>query len=288
MKLDNVALTFTAYIAKVLPLSYKRSLYRNPTISHLIRKGLNRFAPEGLSIVSIASGANEGLKMRLDLHSEKDYWLGTYESELQKAIGKLVKPGQIVYDIGANIGFVTLLFARQTGPQGHVFAFEALPANVNRLRQSVELNRYQERVSVIQAAVQDHTGQAEFLVGPSDGMGKVQGSAGRDSIDYEQRIQVEGISIDEFIENSGNPPPDIIKLDIEGGEILALPGMASLLQEGRPILLIELHGPEAARVSWEALRTADYRITQMESQFPQVMSVEDLNWKSYLVAFPSE
>ncbi len=288
MKLDHVALSFTAFIAKVVPLSFKQFLYRSPIISRGIRRGLNRFAPQGLSRVSIAAGANEGLEMHLDMQLEKDYWLGTYEPELQQVVESVVKPGQIIYDIGANIGFLSLSFAKRTGPSGHVYAFEALPENVNRLRQNVELNGYQERVSVIHAAVQDHTGQAEFLIGPSGAMGKVQGSAGRNSVEYEKTVVVEGISIDDFIDNLGNPEPDTIKMDIEGGEILALPGMMKLLRDVHPQLLIELHGPEAALASWDTLKETGYRICRMEPHFPQIESFEDLDWKSYIAAFPGE
>jgi hypothetical protein len=75
-------------------------------------------------------------------------------------------------------------------------------------------------------------------------------------------------------------------MDIEGGEILALPGMMKLLRHVHPQLLIELHGPEAAQASWNALKETGYRICRMEPQFPQIESFEELDWKSYLAAFP--
>jgi FkbM family methyltransferase len=288
MRARNLILSFAGFLAQVLPQSSKRALYRNKPIANLIRKGLNRAAPEGLSEVTIAAGENVGIHMLLDLKKEKDYWLGTYEPELQAVISDLVKPGQIVYDIGANIGFITLLFTKRIGDQGHVYAFEALPANVSRLIHNIELNALEEWVTIIQAAVQDQSGQAEFLVAPSTGMGKVNGSAGRASVDYEESIQVEGISIDGFIEDTRNLLPDILKIDIEGGEVLALPGMVKLLHAHRPILLIELHGIEAAQVTWDHLKQENYRICRMEPEYPQVDKVQDLNWKSYLVAFPNE
>ena len=163
-----------------------------------------------------------------------------------------------------------------------------LPKNTNRLRQNVELNRFIERVTVVHAAVQDRAGEAEFLIGPSSAMGKVRGSAGRDTVEYLDNIKVEAISIDGFIENSGNQFPDIIKMDIEGGEVLALPGMANLLQNRQPLVLIELHGLESAEASWWQLRNAGYRICRMEPDFTQVENLEALDWKSYLVAFPDE
>ncbi len=281
----NIILTLAANLARILPESYKRALYRNPSFSRVVRGGLNLAAPVGLSEVTIAAGDLAGMHMVLDLHSEKDYWLGTYELELQAAISDLVIPGQVIYDVGASIGFMTLLFARKVGLNGQVFAFEALPANIDRLTRNIELNSFQDRVTVIEAAVQDRSGQTDFYPGPSSAMGKVDGSAGRSSIEYQSSIQVDGVAIDEFIYNSGNPVPVILKIDIEGGEILALPGMSSLLHEIHPILLVELHGPEAARTTWELLKKEDYRICRMTSDYPQVHSLQDLDWKSYLVAF---
>jgi FkbM family methyltransferase len=284
----DLVLSFAGYVAQILPQSVIRALYRNPLLSKLIRESLNRAAPDGLSEVKVAAGSAEGMLMLLDLKTEKDYWLGTYEPELQGAIINLVNPGDIIYDIGANIGFMTLLFANRTGPLGHVYAFEALPLNTDRLSQNITINGFQDRVTIIQAAVLNQSGDTEFLIGPSTGMGKVTGSAGRSSLEYQEAIQVKGLSIDDFVGNSGNPLPNIIKIDIEGGEILALPGMVNLLSDHRPVLMVELHGHEAARVAWDLLTQEQYRICRMAPNYPQINQVQDLDWKSYLVAFPND
>jgi len=284
----NPILSLTAYMAKILPMSYKRALYRYPSISNLIREGLNIAAPEGFTETPIAGGYLSGTYMLLDLHREKDYWLGTYEPELQETIEDLVLPGQIIYDIGANIGFMSLFFAKRAGSNGHVFAFEALPENVVRLERNIELNEMRGRITMVQAAVQDQSGLVDFYLGPSDGMGKVEGSAGRSASEYKTSIRVEGVAIDEFIFTSGNPIPDIVKMDIEGGEILALPGMERLLRLNHPILLVELHGPDAAKLTWELLTKQNYRICRMSNGYPQVHAYQDLEWKSYLAAFPND
>jgi hypothetical protein len=75
-------------------------------------------------------------------------------------------------------------------------------------------------------------------------------------------------------------------MDIEGGEVLALKGMPRLLAEARPLILLELHGPEAARASWETLTAAGYQIHRMEHGYPRVASLDELDWKAYLVAMP--
>ena len=284
----NKLLKSAEFVAQLLPPSTKQAIYRNQLISRLIRSSLNMVAPGGLSVVGIASGYAENLKMELDLKTEKDYWLGTYETEVQQGISELVQPGYVIYDVGANIGFLTLLFAREVGAQGHVYAFEALPANVIRLSNNIQRNRFQNRVTLVPAAVLDKSGPIEFYIGPSTGMGKVEGSAGRDSVEYNASIQVEGISIDEYIERSENPGANIIKIDIEGGEILAIPGMQKLLHNQRPIVMIELHGPEAAKICWEYLKKENYRICQMKSSYPEIHDFQDLDWKSYIVGFPND
>jgi len=233
--------------------------------------------------VAIAAGGAAGMKMQLDLQLEKDYWLGTYESDLQASIAKLVEPGWVAYDVGANIGFVSLLLAQKIGETGQIFTFEALPDNIERLRTHVEINGLASRVSVISGAVTDASKPVRFLIGPSGAMGKAEGSAGRDDGDRES-LEVPGICLDDFIYRDGNPPPQVIKMDIEGGEVLALKGMSRLLTEAPPLILLELHGPEAARVAWETLRAAGYQICRMQRGYPPVPSLDDLDWKAYLVA----
>ena len=81
---------------------------------------------------------------------------------------------------------------------------------------------------------------------------------------------MEGISLDEFVYGQGNPPPQVVKMDIEGGEVLALPGMARVLAEARPLLLMELHGQESSRAAWESLTAAGYKICWMRGGFPSI------------------
>jgi FkbM family methyltransferase len=187
--------------------------------------------------------------------------------------------------VGANIGYVSLLLAKAAGETGKVFAFEALPANVEQLRRNVALNAIDARVSVIDRAVTQVPGPVRFLVHASGGMGKVAGSAGRDDR-VELEITVPGISLDEFVYGEGNPPPQVVKMDIEGGEVLALPGMRRVLTEARPLMLMELHGPESCRAAWETLTAAGYEICWMRPGYPVISSLEELGWKAYIVAKP--
>ncbi|MBL7163763.1 MAG: FkbM family methyltransferase [Anaerolineales bacterium] len=278
-------LRIAAFLARLLPLSVKQVIYNNDSLAQVIRRSLNCAAPTGLIEVSIAAGGLKGAHMSLDLQTEKDYWLGTYETDLQAAVSDLVEPGWVAYDVGANIGYITLLLARAVGDEGRILAFEALPSNVERLKGNVTLNGLDSRVQVIHGAVGAASTPVRFLVGPSGAMGKAEGSAGR-SEGHQESIEVLGFSLDDFVYQGGNPSPQVVKMDIEGGEVLALPGMKRLLAEAPPLIFLELHGPEAARAAWETLTEVGYRIARMQHGYPNVPSLDTLDWKTYLVAIP--
>jgi FkbM family methyltransferase len=283
--MKKLILSSAAFFARILPASVMRALYRFKPLAGLIRGTLNKAAPSGLAVVNIAAGTLKDMPMLLDMQTEKDFWLGTYEPEMQSALGELIKPGMTVYDVGANVGYVTLMLAKLTGSQGRVYAFEALPDNVERLRRNVELNGFNDRVSIFSGAVAVGVGEVKFLVHSSGGMGKAAGSAGRDE-QYQREIIVPSTSLDEFVYTQGNPPPQAVKMDIEGGEVMALPGMRRVLAEARPLMLMELHGPESARAAWDALTATGYCLCEMKPGYPRVPSLEALDWKAYLVALP--
>ncbi len=272
-------------IAKALPPSVKRLLYRFKPLARLIRGSLNLAVPTGIAEVEIAAGALKGYRFLLDLQTEKDYWLGTYETELQKAIKDWVKPGMVAYDLGANIGYISLMLADAVGAKGKVYSFEAFPKNYERLQANMELNEDGRRVKVIHGAVVASSDPVQFFIGPSGAMGKVAGAAGRADL-HTESIEVPGYSMDDYVFDLGSLAPQVMKIDIEGGEVLALPGMHKILLDHRPVLFLELHGPEAARVAWEHLTAVNYRIAPMQSGYPTITSFDELDWKAYIVAEP--
>ena len=290
------SLSLAAAAARLLPSSLKRLIYRIRPLARLIRGGLNRAAPSGLTRVTVAAGGLQGAELWIDLQTKKNYWLGTYEPELQAAVAAWLRPGMVVYDVGANIGYVSLLMARavqkpgfleKPGFSGKVFAFEPLPANLERMAANFALNPWANITTVAAAAV-DRAGPVRFLAHASAAMGKAAGSAGREHEAYLGEIEVQGVTLDGFAYAETGRLPQAIKMDIEGGEVLALRGMARLLSEARPLLLVELHGPEAARCAWDTLTAAGYRILRMQPGYPQVPSLEELDWKAYIVAEPSD
>jgi len=285
--MKTALLKVAAWVARLLPLPLKKWLYRSPVLAKAIRRSLNAAAPSGRVNVAIAAGPIQGFIMALDLQSEKDYWLGTYEPELQAALERFIQPGDGVYDIGANIGYISLIAARFSGNQGRVFAFEALPDNIKRLKANIALNNLEARIEVIHSAVVDRSAPVVFHVHPSGAMGKAEGSHGRQG-HYAGQIEVPGLALDDFIFSQGNPPPRLVKLDIEGGEGMALAGMARTLAEIRPVLLIELHGEQAAGEVWHILEKNGYTLCQLRKGYPAIPRLDQLGWKAYIAALPGD
>ena len=284
--LKSAAVKMAAWAARILPMPVKSWFYKTPMLARIIRRSLNAAAPDGMTEIQVAGGILAGAHLMLDLHSEKDYWLGTYEPDLQDAAQAFIQPGMVVYDVGANIGYITLMAARLVGAEGQVVSFEALPANIDRLKTNLAANPWVAHVvRVIHAAVLDKEGEAVFLVHQSGAMGKAEGSAGRVA-DYSQRITVPALSLDHFMGRAGSPAPHVVKMDIEGGEGLALAGMVRILGQSRPVLLIELHGEQAARQVWDLLSVNGYSLHRMRRGYERVQDVQELDWKSYVIGLP--
>jgi len=159
-------------------------------------------------------------------------WLGTYEYRKQRLFARSIQPGMVVFDLGANVGFYTLVAAFSTGPTGRVFAFEPVPRNVSFLRQHLQYNRA-FNVEIVEAAVSERVGVANFETAESPSMGRL-GPSGT--------LTIATVTLDDMVFGRGTPLPDVIKIDIEGGERAALEGARLLLERRHPIIFLATHG----------------------------------------------
>lgn len=234
----------------------------NTVIGALLRAPL-RLIPKA-SVVRVRSGLNEGMRWIVGSHVH-GCWLGHYEAEKQAAVRRLVKPGMKVFDVGANAGFYTLAFSRLVGPTGQVWAFEPLPENLANLRRHIEINALRN-VTVVDAATSDKSGTAQFMEAPSNAMGRLAAQGG---------ITVRTVTLDEASTASG--APDVIKLDVEGGESAALEGASQLLAAHRPVILLATHGPDQHRQCVEILRRHGYDFTNLDGALiPGVPDTDEL------------
>ena len=157
--------------------------------------------------------------------------LGVYEPVETALMKKEIKPGDVVLDIGANIGYYTLLAARQVGPTGRVYAFEPEPSNFDLLQKNITLNGYTNVVAV-NKAVSDRSGKLTLYLSKEN---KGDHRAYTSDEDREA-IGIECITIDEFLQGSA-PRVDFVKMDIQGFECHALRGMRATLARAATLKL---------------------------------------------------
>ncbi|MBK8019883.1 MAG: FkbM family methyltransferase [Chloroflexi bacterium] len=223
----------------------------------------------GGRVVTIRDGVGAGLKF--DTHrASGDYRAGLNELPVQQALAKYLKPGDVFYDVGANVGFFTMIGARLVGESGHAYAFEPVPENVAVIRHNAHLNRFNQ-VQVIQKAIGATSGKAELLLTKHPG-GATLVSDHRPP-DATVSVSAELASLDDLFINKVTTPPSVIKVDVEGAEKDVITGMARLLRAIRPIVLFEIDDENPAPFEAKAeecsnlMRAAGYDVTRLEDSY---------------------
>ncbi len=189
-------------------------------------------APDGLQFVFDRYLGS--LKVNVDTHYtvEKYMWTGNYEASLVELIQQHVKPGQVCFDIGANVGPVTLALARQVGPTGRVVAIEAAPPTFKRLQANLGLNpELKPRVLALNKGAGRETGKLywhEEADNPGNGW---LGPAGE--------VAVPIVTVDSIAAAEKLPRVDFMKVDVEGMELAVFEGARQTLERFKPMLYFE-------------------------------------------------
>lgn len=196
-----------------------------------------RLAPrERLVIAALAPG----FRMQLDLQDpvqRKIYFYGDYDERYEaRMVQRVLDPGEVFWDIGANIGYFTLLAASVLGNTGQVVAFEPGSAAYRCLQENIALNPYRH-ITSLQLAVTDQAGEAVlYQAGElADGGASLYGS-GSEPV----QETVKAITLDDLGREMALRPPDFLKIDVEGAELSVLRGAAGLIAAARPLILLEM------------------------------------------------
>lgn len=208
----------------------------NPVLSR-VKKLLQKHVYRPGQVRTILFGPLRGYKYRIAGGGWAPLY-GGLEPASQKVYARLIKPGDTVYDLGANVGIHSLLFAKLTGPDGQVMAFEPLPRNIAEIEFFKQLNGV-SNVTVMDLAAGNAQGTAEFWLGTNDS----QGSLMETGSETGKKITVQVARLDDLI-GAGLPPPDFLKIDIEGAEGDALDGFDESTAKLRPTFAVDLHTPE--------------------------------------------
>jgi FkbM family methyltransferase len=191
--------------------------------------------------------------------------LGIYELQIQRTMRRLLRAGDVVYDLGANNGYLSLLAARCVGDDGHVYSFDPLPVNVSRITSLMAANQI-EHQETVPNAVADRAGLEHlYLTGEAD---TYTASLIRQERPHEMMVGV--TTLDEFI--ASHRRPDLVKMDVEGAEMLILLGASKLLSDDLPWLtprywLIEVHTPQLEGEVTARLARHGYQIEPLENRY---------------------
>jgi FkbM family methyltransferase len=186
-----------------------------------------------LNLVKNRTAIVGGHFMHLDPHDSLDLSLNqVYEPLETELVRRLVKKGDTVLDIGANIGYYTLILARQVGPAGRVFAFEPDAENFLLLKRNVKWNGY-KNVVLVNAAVSNEPGVLNlYLCGNNRGDHRIYPSG-----DARRTIEVSAVVADEYLGNLSNQI-QFVKMDVQGAEGRVLLGLQKTLRHSPSCRLI--------------------------------------------------
>ncbi len=157
---------------------------------------------------------------------------GTYEPKNVEAIQKTLREKDIAYDVGAHVGYFSVLMGDLVGDGGKVIAFEPRRLNLGYLRWHVSANHC-ENIEIVVKALGDHSGNAKLETRTGSGTGYISETGDED---------VEITSIDELVESGNIPPPTFLKIDVEGSEIAVLRGARKVIEKQRPRMILATHG----------------------------------------------
>ncbi len=200
-------------------------------LARAFRPLINRIVPIGPTWIVVRSGAAQGLHLLIYPRSEKYYWTGAHEVSVQQSISSILKPSMTFWDIGAHIGFFTLLASRLVGVSGHVHSFEPMAQNRERLLASIKMNAC-KNTSVHDCALAATSGEAVLHAHESSLMWTLVPELGK-----QEGLAVRCCTLDEATEFA--TPPDLIKVDAEGAEVDVLRGGLNFLATARPSLIVE-------------------------------------------------
>ena len=187
----------------------------------------------------------DGSLMRVDLRSYTEhpsFWTGIFDPEVS-LLTSYLKPGSVVLDVGANIGFYSIPLGRRLLQEGGaLYAIEPVPTNFARLKENIALNGLEHVITPINVALGDHQGVVELSMGEEHdtaetGNAVVVGGKVLRKVTASARMT----TLDNLVEENDIARCDVIKVDIEGGEFAFLKGGMRFIRTNGPLIYLELN-----------------------------------------------
>lgn len=212
-----------------------------------------------------------------------------WEPEHQALMRRIVRPGDVVYDVGANVGFHTVFLSGLVGAGGQVHAFEANPELHHMLRATLA---GMENGTLHEFGLSDHDEQRMLMVPLSREMASLAAWTG----DHTTALPCELRTLDQLVESGTIPPASFMKCDIEGAELLMLHGARQLLDAvDAPIILAEANSKAARAIGYVSSEIPNFLASLAKPRYLIFVEETPSRWvrtavfpelNQYLLAFP--
>lgn len=180
-----------------------------------------------------------GLLMEVSVndHIEKYlFWYGVYEKKEVNTMQTLLQTDSVVVDIGANIGYYSLMAAEKI-TAGHIYCVEPVTKNMEKLKRNISLNKFTV-IHPVQAVISNTSGNATIYISSDDNSGMSGLKPAENFSGFSETIKC--LTLDKATIDYNLPKIDLVKIDVEGSEINVLHGMAKTRAEQKPVILIEV------------------------------------------------
>jgi FkbM family methyltransferase len=246
----------------LLPHAVRRHIHRIPVVAALQRWLIARFASNASFIHVIHGGPASSLCFEVTLPQDKAIWTGTVELEFARVLRSAVKKGEVCYDIGGYRGYMAGVMALAGAAE--VVVFEPLLANIVALDKFRALNP-QLPITLHNIAVGDEDGTARFKTMTDRSMGKLSTSPFQPSAAAVTEQEIPVRRLDSLVAEALVPPPDILKIDVEGAEYQVLMGATDIIRRYRPRIYLEAHSAALELSCGARLRQLGYTISILET-----------------------
>lgn len=270
-----------------------RKLLRRPLFRGQFRLFLWLYAREYLKKSKVVDTPITGnFKINLDTKNFIDssiYYTGDYEAYLKKHFKNIIKKGDFILDIGANIGFHTLYFAELTGVSGKVFSFEPIQVNFDALQRNIKLNQFPQ-ITAINKALGNTNSQMKIHIdqqAQNPGAFNLLDSGPKNTV-------IDCIKGDDFLEQNQIEKINFIKIDVEGFEYEVFKGLSKTIRNSKPTIIFEydynyqhkLH--DNPKVIFEFLTQFDYQFFTIDGYGNKAICnwIEGVN-ESEILAIPN-
>jgi FkbM family methyltransferase len=247
----------------LVPWRIRSSIKYIPIIASLQRLILKNIVEGKEFEFLIKSGPAKGLKYPILLPDDKGVWTGGYEIDFVSELVSAVNANDVCFDIGGWRGYCGGAMA--THKAKSVYIFEPLPENCTRIEKLIGLNP-QLPITLVRTAVGAKNDTATFSLIEATSMGKLSSSPFQPNVTSANTINVEVISLDSWRNANTIPSPNVMKIDVEGAELMVLHGAKETIAESYPILFIECHSRHLTASVCDFLAKFQYSFSTLETK----------------------